>query len=351
MELSDIKKILVVDLGGIGDLLLAQPALRALRQEYPHAVIDALAVGRCAGLIRSYGICNQVYVWDGAIMRVLPVLRNLRRSRYDLVINMRTMISRLAAMKMFILFSCIAGRISAGRDTNGRGFFFAIRVPETEPGSKYEMEYDIDTAAAVGAQVTDRTIRLDIGQDACDTVDRILQERGIKSSDALIAIHPGGMPSRRWPVDRYRKVIDDIHAVCPGVFVIIGGAEEKALANELCRGRTYPVVDTAGALSIQETAALIQRCTLFVSNDTGTMHIAAVVGTPQVAIFGPGQLTRFDPRIISQKAVVLYAKAECAPCNRFTCPSIECLKAVLPQEVVEAAVSLLSREGRLCKIK
>jgi len=343
MELTNIKKILVVDLGGIGDLLLAQPALRALRQKYPQAMIDMLVVSRCAGLVRSYGLCDHVYICERHLLNFLPVLSNLRRSRYDLVVNMRTMVSWLGVIKMFVLFSCINGRILAGKDTNGRGFFFAIKVAEIEPGSKYEMEYDIDMVAAVGAQVTDRTIRLDIGQEFCETVGRILQERGINPGNVLIGIHPGGMPSRRWPLEHYRMLMDGIHAARPGVFVIIGGAEEKALANELCRGREYPVVDLMGRLSIQETAALIQRCMLFISNDTGTMHIAAVMGTPQVAIFGPGQLTRFDPRNISQKAAVVYKKADCAPCDRYSCDSMKCFKDVTVAEVVETALGFLTQ--------
>jgi ADP-heptose:LPS heptosyltransferase len=341
MELTDINKILVVDLGGIGDLLLAQPALRALRQKYPQAMIDTLVVSRCVELIRSYGLFDHVHICQRNIFGFLPVLANLRRSRYDLAINMRTMISWPGAIKMFALFSCIGGRISAGKDTNGKGFFFKIKVAETEPGGKHEMEYDIDAVAAIGAQVIDRTIRLPVGQESRDRVENILRIHDIKPGDALIGVHPGGMPSRRWPLAHYRKLMDGLHAACPGAFVIIGGTEENALAAELCRGREYPVVDLTGNLSILETAALIQRCALFISNDTGTMHIAAVAGTPQVAIFGPGQLTRFDPRIISQKAVVLYTKSGCAPCNNFTCSSLRCLKAVTVQMALDAALKLL----------
>ena len=343
MELTEINKILVVDLGGIGDLLLAQPALRALRQKYPQAMIDTLVVGRCAGLIRLYGLCDHEYIFGRNILSFLFVLGSLRHSRYDLVINMRTMISWPAAIKMFALFSFIGGRISAGRDTNRKGFFFKIKVAEIEPGGKYEMEYDIDTVAAIGAREIDRTIRLPVGQESRDKVEEILRINDIKSGNALIGIHPGGMPSRRWPLDRYRSLMDGINAAYPGAFLIIGGAEEKALAKELLRGKEYPVVDLTGKLSIQETAALIQRCRLFISNDTGTMHIAAVAGIPQIAIFGPGQLTRFDPRVISPKAVVLYAKSECAPCNHFTCGSLRCLKAVTAQMALDAALKLLGQ--------
>jgi len=348
-ELKDIRRILVIDLGGIGDLLLAQPALRALRSKYRDAVIDMFVVDRCEELVRPWGLCDHVFVCGRGLRQLTAVLQDLRRCRYDLVMNMRTMISVPGVIKMFALVTFIAGRITAGRDTDGRGFFFDIKVPETGPGTKHEMEYDIDTAAAVNAPVFDRTIALEPGNpepgnDPINTAARILRESGVFQSDALIGIHPGGKPSHQWPLERYRSLMDAIHAVFPCVFVITGDAHEKGLAVELCRGIRYPAVDMSGRLSISETAALIRQCRLFISNDTGAMHIAAIVKTPQVAFFGPGYLARFDPRVISQKAVVLYSKTACAPCNRVSCSSRACLNAITVETALDAALKLLGKK-------
>ena len=87
--------------------------------------------------------------------------------------------------------------------------------------------------------------------------------------------------------------------------------------------------------------ALIKIAGLFITNDTGPMHIAAALGTPLVAIFGPGYLDRFDPRHISDKAKVLYKKSDCAPCDKFRCSLQKCLSAIYPEEVAEAGLSLL----------
>jgi len=269
----------------------------------------------------------------------------LRSNRYDLVVNLRTMSCFLSALKMFFLFCIVNGRVSAGRDTNKTGFFFKVKVAETEPGMKYEMEYDIDVVRAIGCQVTDRTIKLNIGDEERAAVDALFKKRGTGLDALVIGVHPGGMPSRRWPLHRYRQVMDRIYTVYHCIFVVTGGADEVALTRELCCQMECEVIDTTGKLSVLSTAALIQRCALFISNDTGTMHIAAVLGIPQIAIFGPGQLNRFDSRLINPKAVVLYNRTTCSPCNHFSCRSLRCLKGISVDMVVESAFKLLATRG------
>jgi len=243
---------------------------------------------------------------------------------------------------MFLVYRLIKGRIAAGRDTEKRGFFYDIKIPETEPGSKYEMEYDIDTVRALGVESITRGLLLDITAESKDKINALLVNNHVYNEDIPIGIHPGGMPSRRWPLENFIKAIKGISGKLNCKFVITAGAGEKPLADELAAKLDIPIVNMAGRLNIEELSALIKRCGLFISNDTGPMHIAAVLGTPLVAIFGPGQIIRFDPRNISARAKVLYKKVGCAPCNKITCRSIKCLKIIKPEEVVSSAVELLT---------
>ncbi|UCD35851.1 MAG: hypothetical protein JSU90_03195, partial [Nitrospiraceae bacterium] len=91
--------------------------------------------------------------------------------------------------------------------------------------------------------------------------------------------------------------------------------------------------------------ALISRYSLFICNDTGPMHIAAALKTPVVAVFGPGYFERYNPGHITDKAVSLYKRADCSPCNRITCDSMECLAAISAEEVTEAALKLMHETG------
>ncbi|MDD5729762.1 MAG: glycosyltransferase family 9 protein [Candidatus Omnitrophica bacterium] len=341
MELNNIKKILVINLGGIGDLLLSQPALRALRQQYKGAVIDVLLVERAARLVGDYRIFDNIFIFRKNIFALSGLLLKLRKNKYDLAINMRTMLSWQSALKMFFVFKFISPKASMGRDTQNRGFFFDLKVPEKDLGEKYEMEYDIDTVNALGIYLKDKKIEFAPDQEAQNNIDGILSGCGVSGADIVIGIHPGGMPSRRWPIENFGEVMRQVSAKFDCKFIITGSREEGYLAKRLAGVSGAKVIDLSGRLNTQELLFLIKRCRVFISCDTGPMHMAAALGIPQIALFGPGDITRFDPRNISGKAIVFYNRTACAPCSKFKCASLKCLKMIKPEEVVNACFSLL----------
>jgi lipopolysaccharide heptosyltransferase II len=342
MELPDIKKILVINLGGIGDLLLSSPALEALKRRFPQARYDILATECASELLQGRALFDTFYFYKKGPIHRLRLFYLLRKNRYDLAVNMRTMVSRVSALKMFFLFRFLAAKVSAGRDTQKRGWFFDVKIPESWPGDKGEMEYDIEMVSALGATVFDRNINISISQESYQAVSILLERGNINADDRLIGIHPGGESSRRWPAESFCRVIAGISKSGEFKFVITGGKQESGLARQLASVPGEPVLNLAGKLNLNELAALISRCSLYISNDTGPMHIAAVLKTPLVALFGPGSLRRFDPRNIFSQAAVLYQKAVCAPCNKMTCSTMRCLKVIQPQAVLQAALLQLT---------
>lgn len=348
--------ILVVNLGGIGDFLLSTPALRALKRLYPQARISILIVPRIVELAKGLPYIDEVISFDfingkcrgGGLLiewkefkRLSNLLFTLRKRKYDLLINMRTLTSWRGVLRVLALAFLIGAKRKVGRDTDGRGFFFNVKIPETETGKKHEMEYDIDTVEALGAEIVDKTIDFDVDDRGVEKVHRILKKGGIFKHDILIGIHPGGKPSHRWPIENFSAVIDEIDKKISCKFVITGSKDEVGLAKKLMKMASVEMVDLAGRLSIKELGGLIRRCNLFIANDTGPMHIAAILKTPLVAIFGPGDLTRYDPKSISDKVAVAYRSVDCSPCYRVRCKDQRCLRIIFPKEVVEAALSFL----------
>ena len=172
-SLKEACKILIVNLGGIGDVLLSMPALRALRKLYPNAHIAFLGVPRTCELAMFFCLFDETMSFAAyderyrrfsfkRMMETLKLLFFLRRQQFDMIINMRTLVSWMSAFKMALIFSFIGAKYRVGRDTAGRGFFLNIKIRETAFGEKHEMEYDLDTVAALGADVSDREIHLDI---------------------------------------------------------------------------------------------------------------------------------------------------------------------------------------------
>lgn len=343
-------KILIVNLGGIGDMLLSLPSLKALKNSYPDSKISMLVSPKIYTFVKGLSYVNEVFMFDleyGGIMFLdkavlnLLTLITLRKKKFDLAVNMRTLVSEKSAKKIKLMLDIIRPAFTAGRDTAGRGYFLDIKVPETDIGEKYEMEYDIDTVGALGVKVLDKNIDLSFEGAVIKQVEKKLASENICPSDVLIGVHPGGMPSRRWKINNFAQVIKSIDNQVKCRFVVTGGADECQLALDLSRISGVEIVNMAGLLTLEELGALIKRCNVYISNDTGPMHIAAVLKTPLVAILGPGDLTRFDPRNISENAAVMYKKIDCSPCNKKECDSMKCLSSIYPEEVIGAVLRFI----------
>jgi len=342
--MGPLKKILIINLGGIGDMLLSTPAVRALKNTFPKSRISLLAFPRVAELAADLPYIDGVFslrrgIWG--IFRSLNTLLRLRKERFDAGVNMRTMVSGRSAKKIKLLMDFINPGRSAGRNTEGRGYFFDIKTFETDIAKKPELEYDMDMARILGSNAADKKTDFIINDENVKRVDRILCENKVNGKEFLIGIHPGGKPAHRWPLDNFSKIIDLIFETAPGKFVITGDKNELDLAKRLVRMTATKTINLAGKLQIGELGALIKKCSLFITNDTGAMHIAAALEAPMIAIFGPGDIVRYDPRNISKNAVVLYKKIHCSPCNKIRCDSIRCLKSISPEEVMREAMKLL----------
>ena len=350
---QDVKKILVINFGGIGDILLSSPALRALRKLYPQAHIAFLGVPRTNELAKNLKVFDELIplgaydekqrsFYSGGVILLIKLLVYLKNQKFDMAINMRTIVSWCGSLKMACLFFIIGSRYRVGRDTNGKGFFFNIKVPEKEPADRYEMDYDLETVRALGADISDRSFNNDIFGTSGSSADAILEKNGMGPSDPFIVINAGGMPSRRWPVENFITLSRDLILKLNCRIVLIGGTNEAVLSSRVKQSIGDRIIDLTGRLGLAELAAVLKKATLLITNDTGPMHIAAVLKTPLIAIFGGGQVTRFDPRRISEKAVLLYKKADCAPCNKMECRTLKCLKDVKVEDVREAVLQLLS---------
>jgi heptosyltransferase-2 len=192
----------------------------------------------------------------------------------------------------------------------------------------------------------DKAINFTIMDLEAERVRQLLKAAGIQEDDVLIGVHPGGAPLRRWPLDNYRVFLQSLCLDQSLKFVVTAGKEELKLSTQLVQGLNSKVLNLAGKLNLGELAALIQRCNLFVTNDTGSMHLAAVLKRPLLVIFGGAALKHFDPRIINPQSRVLYKKIPCAPCNQKFCNSKKCLKLIVPEEVIQAAKEILSKAGQ-----
>ncbi len=343
-----INKILIVNLGGMGDFLLSLPALTAIKNRYPQSHITVLISDKALGLAKRMDFIDRIVIlcprslWR-MIFKGLGEVFFLRKEKFDLAVNMRSISSSLSALKIKALFAIINPKLSAGRNTQGRAAFFDIKIPEEDHGSIPERDYDLKLAEALGAGITDREVRFAVTGLDTKRVNELLKRAKIKDNDILIGLHPGGEYLRRWPLKNYRLLLRSLSLDQRLIFLVTGNLRERRLASRLIDGFGKIALNFAGELNLGELAALMRRCSLYITNDTGNMHLAAALKVPFLAVFGGAALKRFDPRILNPNGCLLYKKVACAPCIRKSCYSKICLKLITPEEVAKKVREILAK--------
>ena len=341
----ELKKILVINLGGIGDLLLSSGALRSIRTRYRDSQIDLLAVKRCGDFMEHYGIFDSIHTFPASYpFYLIRLLLRLRKERYDIVVNMRTIVSWASAIKMFLLFAAINGKQAAGRDTDRKGFFFDIKIKETYRAGQLEYLYDACLAEKLGAVSCADDIFLPVNPGDKTAVDALLARHGATEHCFLIGINPGGQPSRRWPLPYMRRLAESLLSCPECVIVLTGSSSEKDFCRAVSEGMdTRRLIDFSGLLTVMQLAALMQKFRLFISNDTGPMHMCVCMNTPGVFLFGGGNQNRYAPFKNTALYTLLQGYADCSPCEKRTCRSMKCMTSIPVETVLSAVTELRKR--------
>jgi heptosyltransferase-2 len=355
-------KALFIAQSGIGNLLLATPSMMVLSKKVPGIRIDVLVSGRGGDAFLKGapwlggGRCIVAKELQAMGKKEMDALeKGLKAEDYDIVIV--TFPSN--NLESAILASSIGAPARAGHRSPAklRPDKLYNAVSKTIEG-KHEVDLNVDLVRALGLVVGDGEVpdpRIELTVEERRRGRETLTSCSIDpDKDVLVGMHPGAhkdMPQKRW------KGFGDVawlmleNKVCTRILVF-GGPDEKGLARDIEKatgelGEGCGVVSLAGSLSLRETAAVISLCKAFISNDSGLMHIAAAVGVPLVAIFGPTSYVRTAPR---GKHVVLRKERDCMPCyvmpgDSIKCEAGDCLVDIAPEEVVKAVRELLMKGG------
>jgi ADP-heptose:LPS heptosyltransferase len=210
-------------------------------------------------------------------------------------------------------------------------------------GEKHERDYNFDLLEILGIDSKDRSLYLPIGPDDEGFIDGMLTQHGIGARDKIVTIHPGAScPSKIWPSERFAKLADRLMQAYKVKVIVIGGDDKRDefCVNSVKKFMQQKAVFLAGSLNVLQLGALLKRSKLFISNDSGPVHVAVSVNTPVVAIFGRNQPglspKRWGP--LGQNDIVIHKDVGCAGiclahnCNR----SFDCLSAISVDEVFSA---------------
>jgi lipopolysaccharide heptosyltransferase II len=365
------RRILVIRLDLIGDLVLSLTVIQALKKTYPEAEIDLLATPGSAQVVVGHPDIHAIISYDPNIWRrprallhgrnwreALALMRRLRMKQYDL------------AVSVFGSWACVIAALSgASRRVGFAQEAYPGFMTDPVPGKHWhagdrlhEVDYCLQLARAAGASVSpeDRVPYLPVDSQAVREVERMLFEEGWDPQQALVACHisSNNGQSKRWPVPYWAALIDRLIHEERALIVLAGAPGDlpliEKLLEALLRRTRERLVNLAGKTSLVQLAALLWRADVLVTGDSGPMHIGAAVGTSLVAIHGPTDPALSGP--VSPHATILQDTIWCSPCYKAKGPAdcrfftTQCMKNIAPERVYEAVKSKLA-EKRLSPAK
>lgn len=337
---QNYRRALFIRFGGMGDILLATPSVRAVRKAFPGIAIDFVVGGGMGPALAGNNDIRQLFVFDkrgidSRLDHFLPFLVRLARQRYDLVINLHP------SAKSYMMAAA----------TRAKTRLTFAKNMEIQPGTG-KVSHAIDDFAKelrpLGIEhISDRHLDFVVTSEERESAQALLQTAGVRPEDRLLVINPAASrPLNRWPLDRFAAVAAHFAAMpefrvvvtgAPASFkTVMDGLDEVALAATVAEADSR-IINLAGCLSVKEFGGVLQRANTLLTCDTGPMHIGAALETPLVVLSGAADPDRTGP-LTANSTILIDRTLSCVPCRDRICArgDIRCMDNLSTEAVIEA---------------
>ena len=336
------RNILIRGTNWIGDAVMTLPAVRAVRNTFPEARISILAKPWVAEIFNLCPDVDEVIVFQSpgihsGISGKLRLAKELKAGKFDTAILLQNAIEAA-------VITWLAGiPVRAGYNSDGRGLLLTHSVQRTEDIRKvHQIQYYLEMVKSLGCLPAEADVKLQPGNDYENLSEKILREHGIAGEGVIVGLAPGAAygPAKRWFPERFAAAADRLIEDLSAQVVLFGSREDRRTTDLVEQHAHHPMINLAGKTNLKDAIAVISRCSLFISNDSGLMHIAGALNIPTVAIFGSTNPVTTSP--VGERSVVIYKGASCSPCLKETClTDFRCMEMVSVEEVCETARDLL----------
>jgi lipopolysaccharide heptosyltransferase II len=336
-----IRRILIINVNWVGDVLFSTPFIRAVRQAHPDAFISCLLHPRCVEMLENNPRLNEIIIYDEelrhkSIIGKLKLIALLKRRKFDTAFILhrsftKALIARLAGVKELI-----------GYPTKKRSFLLTKAVEEPA-GEIHKVEYFLDIARAAGIKPQNASYEFFIGDKDRRAAGQFLADNGVTGQDRLVVICPGGnWDPKRWPKENFASAADEIADKHHVKILISGSARETELGREIRALMKKDAVMACGRTTLRQLAAIFERSLLVIANDTGTMHLAVAMKAATIALFGPTSPVLTGPYGDGHyKVIQKNSKCE-VPCYDYSCKDNSCMKEIAVDDVVVEAERMLA---------
>lgn len=340
------KNIIVRMPNWLGDLVMATPVLADLRTKFPEANITVMCQANVAGLLKNDPNINEVYGFkkpNGWIHRFQhwEVIESLQRGEYDLGV----LLTNSFSSAWYFWRGGVSNRIGFAGNLRSLLLSKAVPFPETRETQHLVITYKM-LLAPLDIEVSDTPPKLYVSDQERQAAVELLKKYGVDlTKNVLIGINPGAAygSAKCWLPDRFRSVTEKLLEDPKNYVIYFGDNAGASLVDEICRDMPERVINLAGKTNLRELLALIERCNVLLTNDSGPMHIAAALGTPLLALFGSTSDVQTGP--YAKYAKVIHKHVECSPCYLRTCPiDFRCMKRIEVDEVYQQLEKLIHKK-------
>lgn len=328
-----MKRILIVEVNWVGDVLFSTPFIKAVRDAYPDSHIACLLHPRTREMLESNPRVNEIIIYDEeglhrGFLGKLRLVRELKKRNF----NTAFILHRSFTKAMLTYLAGIGERL--GYATKLRRWILTKAIDEPV-GDIHKVEYFLRLASAAGIQAGSRSYEFFIGDAAKGHVGKFLANAGLGEDERFVVINPGGnWDPKRWPKENFAKLSDLIAERFKVRIAITGSKKDIALARDIQNLMKARPVIAAGKTTMGELAAILERAVLVISNDSGPMHLAVAVGAKVVALFGPTSPDITGP-YGGGNYMVISKNDRCEmPCYNKDCSINSCMSAITVDDVM-----------------
>jgi heptosyltransferase-2 len=350
-----IRKILIRGTNWIGDAVISIPAMREIRRIFPRAHISLLVRPWVREIYSSVEFVDEILEYDKTgIHRGWRGFHSLVSDLKGRGFDMAILLQNAFEAALIAWLARIPNRIGYARDGRGPLLTGACKI---DPAVRrvHQAHYYLGILSAMGwleQRLWERSdyplpIQVKVRDVDAAAAAEMLLSAGIDERETLIGINPGAFygAAKRWFPDRYAAVADTLAMQYKARVIVFGSQSDLRVAEEVAANMQYPPVMLTGRTTLGQLMALIKRCRLLITNDSGPMHLAAALDVPQIAIFGSTSEIATGP--LSRNAVVIKKPVDCSPCFLRECPTdFRCMKEVTATQVLEEARRVLDSEDR-----
>lgn len=337
-----MKKILIRGTNWIGDAVMTLPAVASIRATYPQAHLAMLVKPWVADIYKIFSDLDEVIIYEKKFDHpagVFGLARTLKDRKFDAAILLQN------AIEAAIIALAARIPVRAGYDSDARGLLLSHSVRRTGEIKKvHQIDYYLEMVKSLGCVSVDREMRLETKINVSEARE-ILKKYIPDAPENIIGIAPGATygPAKKWFPDRFAAVAESLSKKHSARVMIMGGKADDATAREVQGFAGTEFINLCGKTSLREAIELISQCRVFISNDSGLMHVAGALNVPTVAIFGSTNPGTTAPA--GRKSVIVRHEVPCSPCLKKECPlDFRCMELISVNDVLQAA-------ERLCEEK